>query len=366
MEDLVSEHAEFWQDRSVLVTGHTGFKGSWLSLWLGQLGARVHGYALDPLAGPGPFEAIGIARTLESDTRADVRDLASLRRVLTETQPSVVFHLAAQPLVRTSYRDPVATFDTNVMGVVNVLEAARAVPAVEAVVVITSDKVYAPDGSGQAHVEIDRLGGRDPYSASKAAAEIVVAGYRDSFCGARTAGRWSARIATARAGNVIGGGDWAVDRLVPDCLRAFADGDPVSLRFPEAVRPWQHVLEPISGYVSLARQLCADDGFRHARAWNFGPARQDEATVATVAAAVADRWPGSASVLIDVEASHPGETGALRLNSQRAQTELGWRPRWSLDQAISATVEWFTQWLAGAEMSAFSISQLERYREVVV
>ena len=267
------------RDRPVLVTGHTGFKGGWLSLWLATLGARVHGYALAPPTHPNLFDVAGVARVLASDTRADLADLAALTATFERFRPEIVFHLAAQPLVREGYRDPLGTLATNVTGTAHVLEATRAVDSVRAVVVVATYKVYQNVETGHAFSEVDPLGGHDPYSGSKAAAEIAVASYRSSFFGP---GRHPARIATARAGNVIGGGDWAADRLVPDCLRAFATGEPVRLRHPEAVRPWQHVLGPLSGYLGLAARLLDEDGEPLARAWNFGPDADDDATVGDV------------------------------------------------------------------------------------
>ena len=244
---------DFWRDRPVFVTGHTGFKGGWLALWLQQRRAKMHGYALDPPTQPSLFEAARIETGLASDTRADLADFARLKATLARASPEVVFHLAAQPLVREGYRDPLGTFACNVMGTAHVLEAARAVATVRAVVVITTDKVYENREWEYPYREVDRIGGRDPYSASKAAAEIVAASYRASyFCGGNG---HPGRVATARSGNVIGGGDWAVDRLLPDCLRAFAAGEAVRLRYPRSIRPWQHVLEPLSGYLRLAERL---------------------------------------------------------------------------------------------------------------
>jgi len=348
-----------WHDRSVLVTGHTGFKGGWLSLWLHELGARVHGYALDPPTEPNLFSAATVRSALESDIRADINSLADLRAAFVRTRPEVVLHLAAQPLVRESYRDPITTFATNVMGTAHVLEAARATRSVRAIVIITTDKVYESDEHTRPHVEQDALGGHDPYSASKAAAEIVSASYRASFFA--TASGHAAHVATARAGNVIGGGDWAADRLVPDCLRAFPDGAAVSLRYPDSVRPWQHVLEPLSGYLQLAERLLGSDGGRFARAYNFGPDASDDATVGEVAAMTARLWGDSARVRHAASAHHPHEAGSLRLDSTRARTELGWHPRWSLEQALQHTVDWHRAWLRGDDMNACSVAQIRRY-----
>jgi CDP-glucose 4,6-dehydratase len=345
------------RDRGVLLTGHTGFKGSWLALWLADLGARVHGYALEPPTEPNAFEVAQVARILASDTRADLADLAALRATLERSQPEVVFHLAAQPLVREGYRDPLGTMATNVMGTANLLEAVRGVDSVRAVVIVATDKVYENPETGHAFSEREPLGGKDPYSASKAAAEIVVASYRSSLFGP---GRHPARIASARAGNVVGGGDWATDRLVPDCLRAFVAGEPARLRHPDAVRPWQHVLEPLSGYLLLAARLLDEGGERFARAWNFGPDASDDASVSNVAQRVASLW-GNGAMVEQAENSDWHEAGLLRLDSTQARTELGWAPRWSLQQALEHTVAWQQAWLQGDDMQAVCRDQIVTY-----
>lgn len=351
MEGLVT-----LRDRAVLLTGHTGFKGSWLALWLAGLGARVHGYALEPPTQPNVFEVARVGEVLVTDTRADLADLDTLNATLDRVRPEVVFHLAAQPLVKDGYRDPLATLATNVMGTANVLQATRGVDSVRAVVAVATDKVYENREAGHAFGEQEPLGGHDPYSASKAAAEIVVASFRSSFFGD---GGHPARIASARAGNVIGGGDWAADRLVPDCLRAFAAGEPVRLRRPDAVRPWQHVLVPLSGYLALATRLLGGDGERFARAWNFGPDAGDDASVNEVAQRLATLW-GSAQV---EHAADPEwqEAGLLRLDSARARSELGWAPRWSLQEALEHTVAWHRSWLRGDDMQAVCREQIAAY-----
>ncbi|WP_295954340.1 CDP-glucose 4,6-dehydratase [Rhodoferax sp.] len=340
-----------WQDTPVFLTGHTGFKGGWLALWLHALGAKVHGYALDPNTTPNLFDVARVAEALASDTRADLADRAALQAALSAAQPTVVFHLAAQPLVRASYADPLGTFATNVMGTAHLLEAVRSVPSVRAVVVVTTDKVYDNREWVYPYRESDALGGHDPYSASKGAAEIVTASYRASFFHAPG----SAQIATARAGNVIGGGDWAADRLVPDCLKAFADQQPVPLRFPGAVRPWQHVLEPLSGYLRLAEALLEGQA---ASGWNFGPDARSDATVGQVAQRLAVLWGQGARVDIPEGGNHPHEAGQLRLDITRARAELGWQPRWSLDDALAHTVAWHLAWLAGDDMAVASRAQI--------
>lgn len=355
MEGLVNPRADAWSGRSVFLTGHTGFKGGWLALMLHALGARVHGYALDPDSGPSMFEVAGIRHVLSSDTRADLADRGRLADAMASARPDVILHLAAQPLVRESYVRPVDTFATNVMGTVHLLDAARSLPGVRAIVVVTTDKVYANDGAGRTFAEGDALGGDDPYSASKAAAELVTASYRHSFF--RTG--YAAKIATARAGNVIGGGDWAVDRLVPDCMRAFAEGEAVHLRYPSASRPWQHVMEPLVGYLVLAERLFGESGMHAARAWNFGPRSEDEATVGDVAQRLALLWGDGASVRPD-DGPQPHEAGLLALDSTAAR-ELGWRPRWSLAQALDATVSWHRTWLTGGDMNEFTRTQIAAY-----
>jgi CDP-glucose 4,6-dehydratase len=349
------------RDRAVLVTGHTGFKGGWLTLWLADLGARVHGYALAPPTEPNLFEVGTVAQALASDTRADLADLDALTATLERVRPEVVVHLAAQPLVSEGYRDPLGTIATNVTGTANLLEAIRSVDSVRAVVAVASDKVYENPETGHPFSERDPLGGHDPYSASKAAAEIVVASYRSSFFGE---GRHPARIATARAGNVIGGGDWAADRLVPDCIRAFAAGEPIQLRSPDAVRPWQHVLGPLSGYLLLAARLLGDGGERFARAWNFGPDPADDASVSDVAQRVATLWGSGAQALRGPDAQQH-EAGLLRLDSTLARSELGWAPCWPLQQALEQTVAWYQAWRRGDEMRAVSLEQIADYSRAV-
>jgi len=363
LEGLVTQTSFSWSGRSVLVTGHTGFKGGWLSVWMHQLGARVHGYALEPPTTPNLFEAAGVEALLASDTRADVADLKRFTEAVSHARPEIVFHLAAQPLVRESYKDPVGTFTTNAIGTAHLLEAIRQADGVRAVVVVTSDKVYDNHESDYRYVEGDPLGGRDPYSASKASAEIVAASYRSSFFGAK--GGNDARIATARAGNVIGGGDWARGRLVPDCLRAFDMGQPVRLRHPQAVRPWQHVLEPLAGYIRLAERLAAPEGQTFARAWNFGPDPSDELTVGDVADLAAHLWGEGARVEHAAHADEPPEAGVLRLDSGQARAKLPWVPRWDLRNALEQTLIWHRAWKDGGQMLDATRSQIASYAAAV-
>jgi CDP-glucose 4,6-dehydratase len=362
LENLVilqnSVLGRFYEGKNILVTGHTGFKGGWLSLWLHRLGAKVHGYALDPLDDRSFFTAAGVAGVLASDTRADLADVSRLRALFSEAQPEVIFHLAAQPLVRSGYRDPLGTFASNVMGTANVLEAARGVDLLSAIVLITTDKVYENREWAYPYREVDSLGGYDPYSASKAAAEIVAASYRSSFFG--ESGH-PARVATARAGNVIGGGDWSADRLVPDCLSAFSRNEPVRLRFPDSVRPWQHVLEPLAGYLQLGERLGSQSGTGFGQAWNFGPDAGGYATVGEVARTMMRLWGPGADVHCAPSSANPHEAGLLRLDSTLARTRLGWTQRWTLELALANTITWYRAWEKGADMKTFSFGQIQSW-----
>lgn len=329
----LSDLGRTFAGRRVLVTGHTGFKGSWLSLWLADLGAQVTGYALAPKTPHDHFVEAGVAQ-LVTHVEADVRDAARLAALFKDAQPEFVFHLAAQAIVSESYADPKTTFDVNVGGTVNLLEAVRHAPSVRALVCITSDKCYRNQEWVWGYRENDALGGRDPYSASKAAAELVFSAYQSSFF----EGRAGFAAATARAGNVIGGGDWSLDRVVPDCVRAFSAGQPVTLRRPEATRPWQHVLEPLSGYLVLAQALAAG-AVSAGGAWNFGPPAASLATVRDLVDRAAAAWGEDARVEIGTGSFH--EAGLLRLNIDKAQAELGWQPRWDLDRTVRETVAWY-------------------------
>lgn len=357
MGDLAIVDREFWRARRVFVTGHTGFKGGWLTSWLLEMGAAVTGFALAPATHPSYYALCGLERKVASYL-GDIRDLEHLRRGLCAAEPSVVFHLAAQPLVRRSYREPVETFAINVMGTVNLLEAVRSTPSVRAVVVTTSDKCYENREWFWGYRESDRLGGHDPYSASKACAEIAVAAYRRSFCETESA---VAKIASVRAGNVIGGGDWAEDRLIPDAIRALQHGQQLVLRNPSAVRPWQHVLEPVAGYLMLAQRLFVE-GEKYSGAWNFGPPADDEATVSWVAQKVLASF-GIGSIKLACQTDTLREAGTLKLDSSRARTLLGWQPRLTLEQAIAMTVEWYRAALArpGEDMTPLVRRQIDAY-----
>jgi CDP-glucose 4,6-dehydratase len=343
-----------FRGKRVLVTGHTGFKGSWLSFLLTELGADVLGYALPPLPGPSHFEMLGLDG-LVRHVEGDVRDLASLNAAFQSFEPELVFHLAAQALVRQSYEDPVSTFDTNVMGSVHLLEAVRACPSVESLVFITSDKCYENVEWPWGYRENDVLGGRDPYSASKAAAELVFSSYVRSSLAKRS----GLGAATARAGNVIGGGDWAADRIVPDCVRAAEKQTPIVIRSPHATRPWQHVLEPISGYLMLAHQLAvAPRDF--CGSWNFGPSAAEVRTVWDVATVVSQRL-GSVGPEVDADAVMHHEARLLQLNCDKAHQLLGWFPRWSVERTFDATAAWYRAVSEGAKARDVTSTQLHDY-----
>lgn len=348
---------EFWNGRRVLVTGHTGFKGSWLSLWLHDLGAQVTGYALTPPSTPNLFTVARIADGMESDRRGDVRDAEALKSVVAEIKPDVVFHLAAQPLVLQSYADPVETFAVNVMGTVNLLEAVRGHAC--AVVNVTTDKCYDNQGWLWGYRENEPLGGHDPYSSSKACAELVTAAYRQSFFAAAGSAHNGVAVATARAGNVVGGGDWAENRLIPDSIRSFEQGIPVELRHPNAVRPWQHVLEPLCGYLLLAEKL-ATIGSDFAEAWNFGPADSNAEPVWRVVERLVRYW-GDESRWIMEEQPRPHEAPHLKLDSSKAGARLGWIPRWSLDRTLEETVAWHRSFRAGSDMRDVMRRQIGMY-----
>lgn len=321
----------------------------------------MHGYALNPPTEPALFEVARVATVLASDTRADLADLAQLKSALSKAQPEVVFHLAAQLLVRESYCDPFGMLASNVMGTAHVLEAARAVDLVRALVRITTDKVYENRECTYPYREADSLGGHDPYSASKAAAEIVAASYRVSFFDGETG--HPARVATARSGNVIGGGDWAADRFIPDLMRVFMKGERATIRSPHATRPWQHVLDPLHGYLALTERLW-QDGQEFAGGWNFGSWEEDANSVSDLAQALVAQWGDGAAWEVEGSA-HPHEAHYLRLDSTKARARLGWRPRWSLDQALAQTVVWYKAWAGGQDMRAFTLSQIGTYCQVL-
>lgn len=350
-------NAQFWQGKKVFLTGHTGFKGSWLSLWLVKLGAEVHGYALEPDTSPNLFTVAQVEGALSSSTIADIRDSDALSLALQASGAEVVFHLAAQPLVRYSYAEPVETYATNVMGTVNLLEAIRQMKSVKAVVNVTTDKCYENREWIWPYREDEAMGGYDPYSSSKACSELVTAAYRRSFLASA-----GVAIATARAGNVIGGGDWSVDRLIPDFLRALDQRQTLFIRSPAAIRPWQHVLEPLAGYLQLAEHLYTD-GKHYAQAWNFGPADEDVRDVEWIVNYLVDAFPGT-SWQREL-AVQPHEAHYLKLDSSKARSELDWIPRWNLKQALEKITSWHTAWHDGQDMHAYTLTQIMQYEASV-
>ena len=349
----------FWRGRRVLVTGHTGFKGGWLSLWLERLGAEVTGYALAPASSPNLYESANVARGLTESIFADVRDFDRLRGVIRVARPEIVIHMAAQALVRSSYADPIETYSVNVVGTVTLLEAIRRAGGVRAVVSVTSDKCYENREWAWGYRESDPMGGFDPYSSSKGCAELATAAMRASFFHSESWSGHKVAVASARAGNVIGGGDWAEARLVPDLIRAFAAGRAAAVRRPEAVRPWQHVLEPLSGYLVLAERL-VEDGPAYAEGWNFGPWETDAREVGWLSKRVSELWGEGARCEGD-RGVHPHEATFLKLDCSKARARLGWRPRWQLDRALEETVAWYRAFYGGTDIRALSVGQIEAY-----
>jgi len=353
----------FWSGLDVLITGHTGFKGSWLCLWLKSLGARVTGYALDPPTSPNLYEAAEIDSEIESDIRGDIRDLPRLRDAIKEAKPDIIFHLAAQPLVQRSYEDPVETYSTNVMGTVNLMEAARELRKLQALVVVSSDKCYENNEWPWGYREIDPMGGYDPYSSSKGCVELTVSAYRQSFFH----GEQPPHLTSARAGNVIGGGDWATNRLLPDIVRAFSEGKPVHVRNPHAVRPWQHVLDALSGYLTLAQKL-VEEGEQFAEGWNFGPAADSGHSVSWVVSRATEMWGEGAEWTFD-ETTTPHEAHYLKLDCSKARSRLKWKERLSTERALSWAVEWYKAFYGGKfgdpkSVVAFTMDQIEQFQTI--
>jgi CDP-glucose 4,6-dehydratase len=349
----------FWKGRRVLLTGHTGFKGSWLSLWLQAMGAEVIGYALAPTTNPNLFEIAEVGKGMTSII-GDIRDLAHLRTVIADCKPEIVFHMAAQPLVRYSYSEPVETYATNVMGTVHLLDAVRNVPGVKAIVNITTDKCYENREWAWGYRENEPMGGYDPYSNSKGCAELVSAAYRASFFNPDRYAQHGVALATARAGNVIGGGDWAPDRLIPDILAGFEQGSVVNIRSPHAIRPWQHVLEPLRGYLTLAERLF-ESGPSYGEGWNFGPCDEDARPVEWIVERMAEMWGSDAKWQIDA-GEHPHEANFLKLDISKAGKGLDWRPALRLDGALKLIIDWSKQRQAGADMRKLTLSQIHAYQ----
>lgn len=353
VENMVKKpYHNFWHNKRILITGHTGFKGGWLALWLRQLGAKVSGLALPPNTEPNLFKCANISDEIESFF-CDIRNLETLTTIVQTVRPEVVFHLAAQPLVRSSYRDPITTFGTNIMGTAHVLEALRRLECLRVAVMITTDKVYRNNECPWPYREDDTLGGHDPYSASKASSEIVIASYRDAFFADQ-----GVAIATARAGNVIGGGDWSEDRLIPDAIRAWQAGTPLQVRRPEAVRPWQHVLEPLTGYMVLAQTLWAQP--KLAGAYNFGPETSEAATVHDVVK-LAQAVYGQGEVIWGNSSEGPHETGCLALEIAKSRTVLGITPRWKLKESVDRTINWYRRYSAGEDAKMLCLADITAY-----
>lgn len=344
----------FWQGKRVFLTGHTGFKGSWLSLWLSHMGASVKGFSLAPPTNPSLFEVTKISNIVDSEF-ADIRNLDLLTRSMSDFNPDIVIHMAAQSLVRLSYVDPITTYSTNVMGTLNVLEAARKCATLRAIVNITTDKCYENREWEWGYRENEPMGGHDPYSNSKGCVELMTSAYRNSFFNDAA----KPALASARAGNVIGGGDWAADRLIPDILRAFEAKTAVIVRNPNSTRPWQHVLEPLSGYLVLAQSLY-QSGHAFAEGWNFGPRDEDVEPVAWILNKMAESWGGGASWQLDSE-THPHEAKYLKLDISKARTHLHWSPTWNLETTLHKIISWHRAWLANEDMNAYSINEIESY-----
>jgi CDP-glucose 4,6-dehydratase len=352
-----------WQGRRVFLTGHTGFKGGWLALWLASKGAVVRGYALDPATDPSLFTTARVGAVID-DIRGDIRNPATIEPALHDFAPEVVFHMAAQPLVRASYEDPIGTYETNVIGTARVLDAIRRTPSVRAAVVVTTDKCYENIEQDVAYRETDPLGGYDPYSSSKACAELVSAAYRQAFFPTDHLADHGVALATARAGNVIGGGDWSPDRLVPDLIRGFLAGSPVRIRRPHAIRPWQHVLEPLRGYILLAEHLLTRNP-KYATAYNFGPSRDDAQPVFYIADTMVKLWGNNAAWIDDSAATTPHEAHYLSLDASRAHADLDWTPHLRLDTALDWLVQWYRAWHSGADMHAFTLAQIAAYESLL-
>ena len=355
--ETVELNRAFWQGKRVLLTGHTGFKGSWLALWLQRWGAQVTGFSLAPQTTPNLYDLAQVELGLESHL-GDLRDAERVRAVVAHAKPEIVLHLAAQALVHDGYRDPVGTYGSNLMGTLHVLEAVRQVGGVKACVVVTTDKVYANNEWAWPYRENEPLGGHDPYSSSKACCELLVQSFAASYFAPNRYSQHGLAMATARAGNVLGGGDFSANRLVPDILRAWSQGEPVTLRYPQAVRPWQHVLEPLAGYLQLAQGLF-EQGVNFTGAWNFGPSLDDTCSVGEVVQRLAAKWPHAPG--LQVESCDLHEAGLLRLDSSRARQMLGWQPRWSLQQCLEQTLDWHLAWLRKEDMRDVTLQQLEAY-----
>jgi CDP-glucose 4,6-dehydratase len=348
----------FWQGKRVFLTGHTGFKGAWLSLWLSKLGAKVTGFALEPPTTPSLFRIASIDEKVISCT-GDIRNFDFFSNQVSTAKPEIVIHMAAQALVRESYKNPVDTYATNIMGTVHLLEIIRTVPSVKAAVIVTSDKCYENRERSQAYRENEPMGGYDPYSSSKGCAELATNAYRRSFFNPAVPESSPALIATVRAGNVIGGGDWAEDRIIPDCMKAILENRKIIIRNPDAIRPWQHVLEPLHGYLILAQKLY-ENGKSYAEPWNFGPDDQDAITVKDLVKKLCDMWKGKAEFTVSNDAG-PHEAHFLKLDSTKARSRLGWKPVWNINRALESITDWYEAFQDGQTMSDVCLKQIEEY-----
>lgn len=354
----------FWKGKRVFLTGHTGFKGSWLSLWLQSLGAEVTGYALNPPTEPSLFEVAKIGNSMKSII-GDIRDIDTLQKAIQDAHPEVVIHMASQPLVRYSYANPVETYTTNVMGSVHLLEAVRKIKGVKAVVNVTSDKCYDNREWVWGYREGEAMGGHDPYSSSKGCAELVTTAYRSSFFNPESYSEHGVAIASARAGNVIGGGDWASDRLIPDFIRAIVTSETVIIRSPNAIRPWQHVLEPLSGYLLLAENLY-NHGCKYAEAWNFGPSDNDAKSVKWIISQVVNNWGEDASFIVDTNSASLHEAHFLKLDCSKAEMQLGWKPQWDSTETIKRICCWHKAHLNGQNMNVYTLDEIQQYQAGLV
>ncbi|MFI3185982.1 MAG: CDP-glucose 4,6-dehydratase [Methylococcaceae bacterium] len=351
--------SSFWAGKVVLLTGHTGFKGSWLSLWLQSMGAKVIGYALPAPTNPSLFVVANVAEHMVS-IESDIRDFTALSSVFNKYQPEIIIHMAAQPLVRYSYANPIETYSTNVMGTVHVLEAARLTSSVRAIVNVTSDKCYENREWPWGYRENEPMGGHDPYSNSKGCSELVTSAYRNSYFYPDNYKDHGVALASGRAGNVIGGGDWAEDRLIPDIMRAIAKGEPVYIRNPNAIRPWQHVMEPLSGYLVLAQKLYEENS-SYAESWNFGPSDQDAKPVQWIVDNLTHSWGEGASWVLD-SGDHPHEAHYLKLDCSKAKARLNWVPKWHLDEALAKIVKWQKHYQQGSDMKEVTLKQIADYQ----
>jgi CDP-glucose 4,6-dehydratase len=352
----------FWKNKKVFLTGHTGFKGSWLSIWLSQMGAKVTGYSLPPPTNPSLFELANVEQCLEKHILGDVRDASDLAKAISENNPEIVFHMAAQPLVRDSYKAPAETYAINVMGTVNLLEAIRLHgKSVRAVINVTTDKVYENKEWLWGYRENEPLGGYDPYSNSKACSELVTSAYRNSYFNGAEYAQHGCAITTARAGNVFGGGDWADDRIVPDCIKAILCNKPITVRNPHAIRPWQHVFEPLSGYLTLAENLY-ENGSQYAESWNFGPIDSDCKTVEYLVKTIRGEW-GSQTRILLAKSKGPHEASYLKLDCSKAWARLGWRPRWNFEKAIASTIAWYKSHASKCDMREICFKQIDEFEQ---